>query len=369
MYLENPDGSAKRTEEELRNILERKYAYAFSTGGAGAVQWLWNTNFYMDNVNESNIGALRADGTEKPEADVSYDFGAFMKQSQDLFHNRQLEDIAIVYPYSNDFSTRKLAFAATTKAVRTLSYELNCHARGYGEYHLDALLKNPPKLVLVPSAHNFSDEAFNQLLAYMEQGGTVLFTGPLRLNAGWKETNRFVQELGATVRSNVLREEALSIDGETHAVSFGARRIAELTKETLIHSKQNEVTSLAIGAGTFIWSPLPIELNDRTESLKALYRFAMKQAGIRTELIWNKGGENPGVYGRRLSYENGDLFLFVSEFAGDVEVEITNPRNGKTYSFLLEKERSVLFHTDDAGTVMNTYRAATINELTKEVKA
>lgn len=33
MYLEQPDGRAKRTEEELRNILERKYAYAFSTGG------------------------------------------------------------------------------------------------------------------------------------------------------------------------------------------------------------------------------------------------------------------------------------------------------------------------------------------------
>ncbi len=40
MYLENPDGTAKRSEEELRNILERKYAYSFSTGGAGAVQWL-----------------------------------------------------------------------------------------------------------------------------------------------------------------------------------------------------------------------------------------------------------------------------------------------------------------------------------------
>ncbi|GAF11313.1 hypothetical protein JCM19045_408 [Bacillus sp. JCM 19045] len=343
MYLENPDGSAKRTEEELRNILERKYAYAFSTGGAGAVQWLWNTNFYMDNVNESNIGALRADGTEKPEADVSYDFGAFMKQSQDLFRDRQLEDVAIVYPYSNDFSTRKLAFAATTKAVRTLSYELNYHARGLSEYHLEALLENPPKLVLVPSAHNFSDEAFNQLLAYTEQGGTVLFTGPLRLNAGWKETTRLNQELGATVRSNVLREEALSIDGESHAVSFGARRIAELTKETLIDSKQNEVTSLAIGAGIFIWSPLPVELNDRNEPIKALYRFALNKAGVTEELVWNKGGENPGVYGRRLAFEDGELFLFVSEFAGDVEIEITNPRTGKTYDFLLEKERSVYF--------------------------
>src|SRR5699024_6720299 len=50
MYVEQPNNLAKRTEYELRNILERKYAYAFSTGGAGAVQWLWNTNYYMNNI-------------------------------------------------------------------------------------------------------------------------------------------------------------------------------------------------------------------------------------------------------------------------------------------------------------------------------
>ena len=32
MYVETPDGMAKRSEEELRNILERKYAYAFPPG-------------------------------------------------------------------------------------------------------------------------------------------------------------------------------------------------------------------------------------------------------------------------------------------------------------------------------------------------
>ncbi|WP_307728752.1 hypothetical protein [Alkalicoccobacillus plakortidis] len=45
-------------------------------------------------------------------------------------------------------------------------------------------MRTKPKLVIVPSAHNFSDEAFDQLIAYAAQGGTVLYTGPLRLNAG-----------------------------------------------------------------------------------------------------------------------------------------------------------------------------------------
>lgn len=355
MYLEQPDGTAKRTEEELRNILERKYAYAFSTGGAGAVQWLWNTNFYMDNVNESNIGALRADGTEKPEADVSYDFGAFMNESKELFVNRSLEEVAVVYPYSNDFSTRKLAYEATTKAIRTLSYELNTHARGLGEYHLKDLIETQPKLVIVPSAHNFCDQAFDQLIEYARNGGTVLYSGPLRLNEGWKESLRLSQ-LGASSRRNVLREESLMIDGKTYPVSFGARRIAELTKETLVEATQNEVTLTTIGNGQFIWSPLPLELNNRSETIKALYEFALKQADVTNELIWAKGGENPGIYGRRLSFEEGYLFIFVSEFAGVVNLEVTNPENNQTYSFEIEEERSVLFRTNQEGEVMSVYR-------------
>src|SRR5699024_11512631 len=108
-----------------RNILEEKHAYEFSTVGAGAVQSLWNTNYYMKNINESNIGAIRADGTEKPETDVSYDFGAFMDKIRDLFHNRELEDVAVIFPYSSDFSNRSLAYEVTTKLTRTLAYEMN----------------------------------------------------------------------------------------------------------------------------------------------------------------------------------------------------------------------------------------------------
>src|SRR5690606_22618341 len=122
MYVETADGRAKRTEEEIRNVLERKYAYAFGTGSAGSVHWLWNTNIYMNNMNESNIGALRADGTQKPETDVSYDFGAFMAEAGPYFTERELEQVAVVFPYSNDFSNRKLAYDATTRLTRVMAY-------------------------------------------------------------------------------------------------------------------------------------------------------------------------------------------------------------------------------------------------------
>jgi hypothetical protein len=360
MYIETPDGRAKRSEAELRNILERKYAYSFATGGAGAVQWIWNINFYMNNVNESNIGAVRADGTEKPEAAVSYDFGAFMKQIGHLFAGRELEEVAIVFPYSNDFSNRRLAYEATTRAVRTLSYEMNVHVRGISEYHLDSLKAYPPKLILVPSPHSFSSKALESLTAHVQEaGGMLLFTGPVGLDAYWRPVQRLTEELGASKVVNVLREEALELKGRQLPVSFGGARIADSSKQLVQGrdaAKAPGLVEIKLGKGSVIWCPLPLELNHRTETLKEVYQYALDMAGAAKELEWISGGELPGVYGRKLTFEQGQLFIFVSEYGIPATVSVRNPDTGSIYTFMLESERSVLFATDRQGGLLSVYR-------------
>lgn len=359
MYVETPDGRAKRSEKELRSILERKYAYAFSTGGAGAVQWIWNTNFYMNNVNESNIGALRADGTEKPEADVSYDFGTFMKRTAPLFRERALEDVAVVFPYANDFSNRPLAYEATTAAIRTLAYELNVHPRGVGEYQLDALEAAPPKLIIVPSPHNFSDRALNRLLAHIEShGGTLLLTGPVGLDEYWRPVSRMATLLQAGEVVNLLREEALELDGAVLPLSFGGTRIADSAKQ-LAAGATSGLSALAaatVGRGRVLWCPLPLELNRRTETIAAVYRHALAHAGATAELEWLVGGELPGLYGRKLTFADGALFVFVSECGFDAELKVKDRATGKTYAFAVASERSVLFAADRQGELLAVYR-------------
>jgi hypothetical protein len=60
-----------------------------------------------------------------------------------LIKGRKLEEICVVYPYSNDFSTRSSAKEATSRGARVLSYHLKSGVRGLGEYHLDALKSDP----------------------------------------------------------------------------------------------------------------------------------------------------------------------------------------------------------------------------------
>ncbi|BBH21358.1 hypothetical protein Back11_27030 [Paenibacillus baekrokdamisoli] len=360
MYVETPDGRAKRSEEELRNILERKYAYAFSTGGAGAVQWIWNINFYMNNVNESHIGALRADGTEKPEASVSYDFGAFMGQIGHLFVGRELEEVAVVFPYSNDFSNRALAYEATSRSIRTLSYSMNVHARGLSEYHLESLAASKPRLIIVPSPHNFSSQALKQLIQHIRNnGGTLLITGPIGLDEYWRPVNRLTSELGLAHSSvgNLLREELLELNGRIMPVSFGGAHIADSSKQ-ITHPANGaaQLTDVELGSGRLLWCPLPLELNERREPLEAVYAEALSKAGVSTEFEWLHGGELPGVYGRKLAFAKGSLYIFVSELGSDAAISVRDRQSGKIYSFTLGQERSVLFATDANGKLLAVYR-------------
>lgn len=364
MYVETPDGRAKRSEAELRNLLERKYAYAFSTGGAGAIHWIWNTNFYMDNANESHIGAVRADGTEKPEADVSYDFGAFMEGIRDMFKGRKLEETAVIFPYSNDFSNRKLAFEATTKATRALAYELNVPFRAVGEYDLSSLRNHLVKFIILPSAHNVDDQAFAELMDIVkETGATLLLTGPIGLDAYWHQVDRMSEELGERKLANVRREESLRIGDRTWSASYGHRKIAELSKEIPAVSGAkpadvagDSIVDVKVGAGRLLWSPLPVELNDRIDTISALYRYALELSAADTGLIWHQGGEHSGVYGRKVTFEEGALFVFGSEQSWDTNVEVKDPSTGLIYSFVLEADRSVLFAVDASGDLLSVYR-------------
>ena len=243
-----------------------------------------------------------------------------------------------MYPYSNDFSNRNLAYDATTRAIRTLSYAMNVHAFGLGEYQLESLSKAKPKLILVPSAHNFSGAALEKLVNHVEtHGGTLLFTGPLGLDEYWRPVQPKADALGLGTIGNLLREELLELNGNLLPVSFGGTRIADSNKGLAAAAEGGpaKLTALTLGAGRLLYCPLPIELNERLEPLLAVYGEAIGQAGVEAELEWLHGGELPGVYGRKLTFAAGSLYVFVSEFACDAAIEVRDPKTGARYSFWL----------------------------------
>ena len=121
----NLDELSRLTPEQEAAIFERKVALSF-VQGSGAIEWLWNTNSYMTEGNEVPIGALRADGTEKPEATVLREFAKFAAAASPYLKNPKQPAIAIVTSQAAQFSVLgSFQLEAQQKAVRALGYDLH----------------------------------------------------------------------------------------------------------------------------------------------------------------------------------------------------------------------------------------------------
>ena len=119
----NLDETARRTPENEAALLERKIASSF-VQGSGAIEWLWNANSYMTESNETPIGAVLPDATEKPEARLLRNYATFSKALSPHLRNPEQPAIAIVTSQAAQFSViGDLQLEAQRKAVRALAYD------------------------------------------------------------------------------------------------------------------------------------------------------------------------------------------------------------------------------------------------------
>ena len=159
--------------------------------------------------------------------------------------------------------------------------------RGVSEYHLDALEAAPAKLIIVPSAHNFADEAFARLLDIVDRtAATLLFTGPLGLDAYWREADRLADTFGqrksaTSSAKNGSRSGTRRI--RYHTVTDGSPKCSRkpATAAHAVSAGADRVMEVAYGLGRLIWCPLPVELNERAEPVAALYAHALEASGVR----------------------------------------------------------------------------------------
>src|SRR6185436_7006132 len=151
MFYEKAGADAPwRSEQDVSNLLERKMAISLAVDGAGFIEWVWNTNPYMNSTNEVGIGFHRVDGTAKPELEPFLRVAKFMGQHGRLLRDRQPESVVMVIPHSQMFSPRSFAQDATRRCVRAMYYHCGMPMQAISEYTIgDYSLK--PKLIIVPS--------------------------------------------------------------------------------------------------------------------------------------------------------------------------------------------------------------------------
>lgn len=301
MFYETAEGQKPwRSEEEVSNLLERKLALSFAADGAGFIEWIWNTNPYMNSTNEVGIGFHRVDGTAKPELEPFLAIAKFMSQHGQRLHERQPEPVVMLIPHTHMFSPRSFAYEATRRCVRAMYYHCGVPMQAISEYTF-AEQKYPAKLIIVPAPRVLTRECWDALQARMDEGTTVAISG-------------FVFDLEGDVLP-VAQTESVVINGRNYLVRFEGEKIQRIEK--VIIRDQTDPRNQRL-----IRNPLPLELGDSMEALVAFYRFAMAQAGVTP--IFTATPRTPAVLVLPSVFRDVVLYTFVSETNRDTTMQVTD---------------------------------------------
>ena len=359
MFYEKMDGSAWRTEEEARNLLERKLAISLGVGGAGFIEWIWNTNPYMDSDNEAAIGLHRADGSAKPELESVKTFARWFAANGERMQGRRTEDVLMVIPHSQMFSTRSFATDATRRCVRAMYYHLRTPLLARSEYRLGTL-RTGPKVVVVPSPRTLHDQAWSALVRLANEGAVVVITGIIDADPYWLPRERSKQ-FGLEVSSKpVAQEEFLSIDGREFRLSFRGEKIQRLEKAVVKGDSAPTVHVIPMGKGKLLWSPLPVEVSESVEPGVELYKLALRDAGIAP--VFRLEHDDPSILIVPTVFGKAVLYTIVSERDQDAQVQFIHLETQTRISVTVPAQRPVLFFVDRKdGTIVSSLNLTKAN--------
>lgn len=350
MFYETIDGAPWRSEDESARLVERKLAIAAGTGSAGYVQWLWNTNPYMPSDNEAAIGALRADGSTKPEFEVLRRLSRFLSRIAPSLSGRVEEDVVLVLPHADQFSVRGNGVRATRAAVRAMAYGCRVPLRAVSEYRL-ADDTATAALYLVPSAAVLTEAAWQQLLARAEAGATVLVTGVLDRDQTWNDVPRSALFGVAAEIVPVAQYELMHQDSAFMPMRYRGDDLQRVEKATLSDGKGNAVRDIRRGKGRILWCPLPVEMGDSEDALTVLYESALEAAGL--EAPCRIRPLSKGVLAWVSRYRECSLLTLVSESAVDRTLRITLRTPEAQMETALPAGRAVLLLFDKKGRLID----------------
>jgi hypothetical protein len=329
---------ARLTPEQEGAIFERKVASSF-VQGSGAIEWLWNSNSYMTEANESPIGALRTDGTEKPEASVMREFARFVKSLDDHLHNPRQPSVAVISSQAAQFSVLgELQLEAQHKAVRALAYDLHLAPYVIAENQIGKL--GSPRLAILPSPQALGESAWQALLKYVREGGNVLITGPVERDEHWQWRDR-AQELGlkAHPEPQNYRGAVIRLEDKLIPLSYGQQE--QFALEALRFLDGSSWTEFSSGKGRIFWSSYPVELAEGLGPTAEVYRYVSMALGIKPGFEL-RAPLPQSVLVYATEFDDAVLYILESETADDTQIDLSDAPTGARLTLKLPAQHAAM---------------------------
>ncbi len=339
MHYERLDQGTRRDEQNRAHLLERKLALAFGAG-AGFVQWLWNTNTDMPEDNEVAIGALRADGSEKPEMDVIRRVAAWSRTLADHAGAWEPEPVLVVQSQSLLHSVqRDLAIRSTQAAVRTLAYRLASPCRVLGENCLEQA--GAPRLIIAPYPRALSEPAWQALLTLVRRGATLALNGPLGDEHGHPTDRLTPYGLAASISPVTARHCLQETPDSAARLAFSGESLNRVDSWRFADGTASWWQT-DLGAGRIVAVSYAPELNDDEEATADVYRALLSavRSPVSPWLTVHACPDGTLVWPRR--FPGATLFTILSESSTPGEVAFRDERSGAEVRIDLQPERAAL---------------------------
>jgi hypothetical protein len=334
----NLDESARFTPDQEASLFERKVALSF-VQGSGAIEWLWNTNSYMTEANEAPIGALRADGTEKPEATVMRDFASFAKSLHSHLQNPRQPSVAIVTSQAAQFSVlADLQLEAQQNVVRALAYDLHATPYVIAENQITKL--GVPQLAILPSPQSLNENTWQALLSYVKGGGNLLITGPVSRDEHWQFRDR-PHDLGlsAQIEPQSYRSAEIRLPGKTVPLSFDQQK--QFSLEALHFSDGLTWKEISTGKGKVFWSSYSAELAEGLDAANSIYAYLF--ATLKIKPAFDLQAPLPSaVLISTTELQDSVLYILESENEEDAAVDLRDTITGVRLTLKLPAQHAAL---------------------------
>ena len=334
----NIDEIARRTPENEAALLERKIASAFIRG-SGAIEWLWNTNSYMTESNETPIGAVRTDFTEKPEASVLRAFAQFAPSLQEHLREPQQPPIAIITSQAAQYSVlADFQLEAQRRAVRALAYEAHLPAFVIAENQIEHL--GSPKLAILPSAQALGEPAWVALLKYVDAGGNLLITGPIDRDEHWQTVFR-ANAVGINSHTEPLTYHNATISLPSHplALAFGQQQQTWL--DALHFEDGSTFKTIPHGKGQIFWAAFPVELAEHLQSTVDLYQYVASRLSIQS-MFSVQSALPAGVLIFPTVLADSVLYVMVSDAASDTAINLRDQTTNVPLTLTLNSQHAAI---------------------------
>jgi len=334
----NLDEVARRTPESEAALLERKIATSFIQG-TGAIEWLWNTNSYMTESNETPIGAVRTDYTEKPEATLLRAFAKFAPALQEHLRDPQQPPVAIITSQAAQYSVMAdFQLEAQRRAVRALAYSDHIAAYMIAENQISRM--GSPKLAILPSPQALSEPAWTALLKYVDSGGNLLITGAVERDEHWQIMRR-AQSIGAAAGIVPLtyHNANLRLDGRLVPLQFGQQQQNWL--EAMRFEDGSSWKEYVRGKGRIFWAADPVELSEDLQATEDLYGYVCARLNI-SPMFTSGTVLPPGVLIFPTALADSMLYVLVSDSSDNASINIRDIATGADLTLTLPAEHAAL---------------------------